>query len=57
MSAETPNTAETASDLEGQMKSRRELVAQLRESGVNPYANGFVPTHTTAEVAAKSGQR
>jgi len=46
-SAETPNpAAETASDLEGQMKSRRELVAELRGSGVNPYANDFRVTHT-----------
>jgi lysyl-tRNA synthetase class 2 len=32
---------------------REKKVAELRAKGVNPYANGFAPTHTTAELAAK----
>ena len=32
---------------------REKKVAELRAKGVNPYANGFVPTHTTAELATK----
>jgi lysyl-tRNA synthetase class 2 len=32
---------------------REKKVAELRARGVNPYANGFVPTHTTGEIAAK----
>ncbi|MDB4982608.1 MAG: lysyl-tRNA ligase [Myxococcales bacterium] len=32
---------------------REKKVAALRAQGVNPYANGFVPTHTTGEVVAK----
>ena len=32
---------------------REKSVAELRKRGVNPYANGFVPTHTTAELRAK----
>jgi lysyl-tRNA synthetase class 2 len=32
---------------------REKKVAELRERGVNPYANGFTPTHTSAEIAAK----
>jgi len=32
---------------------REKKVAELRAMGTNPYANGFAPTHTTAEVAAR----
>jgi lysyl-tRNA synthetase class 2 len=32
---------------------REKTVAELRARGVNPYANGFVPTHTTREIVAK----
>jgi lysyl-tRNA synthetase class 2 len=32
---------------------REKKVAELRARGVNPYANGFVPTHTTDEVVAR----
>src|SRR5436190_16515332 len=32
---------------------REKKVTELRAKGVNPYANGFVPTHTTAELATK----
>jgi len=32
---------------------REKKVAELRALGTNPYANGFAPTHTTAEVAAR----
>jgi lysyl-tRNA synthetase class 2 len=35
------------------MAEREKSVAELRARGVNPYANGFVPSHTTAEIAAK----
>jgi lysyl-tRNA synthetase class 2 len=35
------------------MSEREKKVAELRAAGVNPYANGFVPTHTTGEVVAK----
>jgi len=35
------------------MAEREKSVAELRARGVNPYANGFVPSHTTAEVAAR----
>jgi len=35
------------------MAEREKSVDELRARGVNPYANGFVPTHTTAEVVAK----
>jgi lysyl-tRNA synthetase, class II len=31
---------------------RERKVAELREAGLNPYANGFAPRHTTAEVLA-----
>jgi lysyl-tRNA synthetase, class II len=34
---------------------REKKVAELRARGVNPYANGFVPTHTTAELVVKFG--
>jgi len=36
--------AET-SDLEGQMRARKQAVDDLRQKGVNPYANDFRPTH------------
>ena len=32
---------------------REKKVAELRAMGTNPYANGFSPAHTTAEVAAR----
>src|SRR6516225_7236256 len=32
---------------------REKSVAELRARGVNPYANGFKPTHTTADLIAK----
>src|SRR5882672_6782208 len=32
---------------------REKKVAEIRALGANPYANGFVPTHTTAEVIAR----
>ena len=31
---------------------RRQKVAQLREAGANPYANGWSPTHTSGELKA-----
>ncbi len=34
---------------------RRLKLEALRAAGVNPYANGFAPTHTTAEVATRYG--
>ena len=42
------------------MSDERELIAErekkveeIRALGANPYANGFSPTHTAAEIAAK----
>ena len=42
------------------MSDERELIAErekkvqeIRELGANPYANGFTPTHTAAELQAK----
>jgi lysyl-tRNA synthetase class II len=42
------------------MSDERELIAErekkvqeIRELGANPYANGFTPTHTAAEIHAK----
>src|SRR5262245_31833699 len=32
---------------------REKKVAELRAKGVNPYANGFVAAHTTAELGAQ----
>src|SRR6516162_1017750 len=32
---------------------REKKVAELRARGVNPYANGFTPTHTTGDVRAR----
>ena len=32
---------------------REKMVAELRSRGVNPYANGFAPAHTTAEVIGR----
>jgi lysyl-tRNA synthetase class 2 len=32
---------------------REKKVAELRALGVNPYANGFSPTHTAAQIAAQ----
>jgi lysyl-tRNA synthetase class 2 len=37
--------SEESSDLEGQMKARREAAESLRSGGVNPYANDFRITH------------
>jgi lysyl-tRNA synthetase class 2 len=44
-----------SSDLEGQMKARREAAAALRERGVNPYANDFRVTHAIAELPNEEG--
>jgi lysyl-tRNA synthetase, class II len=35
------------------IEERQKKVAEIRALGGNPYANGFVPTHTTAEIVAK----
>jgi len=40
---------EETSDIRSQRLAK---VEELRRSGINPYANGFVPTHTLAAVAA-----
>ena len=32
---------------------REKKLAEIRRLGANPYANGFVPTHTTAEIIEK----
>jgi hypothetical protein len=31
---------------------REKKVAELRALGTNPYANGFTPSHTAAEIVA-----
>ena len=35
------------------IEERRKKAAEIRALGGNPYANGFAPTHTAAEIAAK----
>ena len=35
------------------IEERQKKVAEIRALGGNPYANGFVPTHTAAEIVAK----
>jgi lysyl-tRNA synthetase class 2 len=35
------------------IEERQKKVAEIRALGGNPYANGFVPTHTAAEILAK----
>ena len=35
------------------MAEREKKVAEIRRLGANPYANGFVPSHTSAEIGAK----
>jgi lysyl-tRNA synthetase class 2 len=35
------------------IEERQKKVAEIRALGGNPYANGFVPSHTTAEIVAK----
>ena len=34
------------------LKVRLQKIEDLRQAGVNPYANGFAPTHTASDVAA-----
>ena len=34
---------------------RLQKLAELREQGVEPYANGFVPTHTIAQILGEFG--
>ena len=34
---------------------RLQKLAELREQGVEPFANGFVPTHTTAQILEEFG--
>ena len=36
-----------------QFEQRKEKLAELRQLGVNPYANGYTPTHTASEVMSK----
>ncbi|TYP00034.1 lysyl-tRNA synthetase class II [Geothermobacter ehrlichii] len=43
---------EETSDIRGQRLAK---VEELRQNGINPYANGFAPTHTLAEVAEAHG--
>ena len=45
-------TEEIELDLPAVMRDRREKLERLRASGIDPYARGFQPTHTT--VAAKA---
>ncbi len=44
-----------SSDLEGQMKARREAAEALRARGVNPYANDFRVTHAIAALPGEDG--
>ncbi len=39
-------------DVNRLMQQRQQKVATLREAGVNPYSNGYAPTHTAGEVLA-----
>lgn len=36
-----------------QFEQRKEKLAELRELGVNPYANGYTPTHIASEIMSK----
>ncbi len=38
-------------ELNDLLRQRREKVDNFRAAGINPFANGFVPSHQTAEVA------
>jgi lysyl-tRNA synthetase class 2 len=44
-------------ELNALMAARRKKLDDLREAGVNPYANNFKPTHTTADVNARFGDK
>ncbi|HVZ89493.1 MAG TPA: lysine--tRNA ligase [Polyangia bacterium] len=35
------------------IEEREKKAAEIRALGANPYANGFIPTHTAAEIAAR----
>ncbi|MCA9665401.1 MAG: lysine--tRNA ligase [Myxococcales bacterium] len=50
-----PDNAEQQApqDVSKLMQQRQQKADALREMGVNPYATGFSPTHSTAEVLAK----
>ena len=39
-------------ELKDFIRHRREKAAELREAGINPYANGFKADHTAAHITA-----
>src|SRR4051812_46023600 len=47
------NPWRTMSDERELIAEREKKVEEIRALGANPYANGFKPTHTAAEIAAK----
>ena len=52
-----PTARRVESEATDQIAARRLKLEALRAAGVNPYANDFAPTHTTAEVAARLRRR
>ncbi len=48
-------TEETELDLPAVMRDRREKLERLRAAGIDPYARGFLPTHSTAAAKALLG--
>ncbi len=49
-------TEETDADLPEEVRDRRKKLERLRAAGVEPYARGFKPTHSTAEARALLGE-
>jgi len=52
MTQKPTDPAATSSDLEGQMRERRQVIESLRASGINPFANDVRPTHQIFELPA-----
>lgn len=52
MTQKPTDPAATSSDLEGQMRERRQVIENLRASGINPFANDVRPTHQIFELPA-----
>jgi lysyl-tRNA synthetase, class II len=51
-----PVTEETEADLPDEMQDRRKKLERLRAAGVDPYARGFKPNHSTTEARATLGE-
>jgi lysyl-tRNA synthetase class 2 len=49
-------TEETDADLPEEVRDRQKKLERLRAAGVEPYARGFKPTHSTAEARALLGE-